>query len=308
MREFLNNGLLGLVRGISVTILFLGVGQIETRASVESTKEMEAWLAEVERVLTDSVSSSSGFLGGLSGLVATAQEKDERHNVLQAHIEVIKARTKAGRSWPDPELRLGYEEEDWDDQTSRKAAIRFRLPERADRRLLEKISHVDIDWTHERIQVLREKIALRVKQLYTRGLLARLSILSGANRLKELLDQERQLRVLKESGQASAIEEARLVIEELKLYRSLRSDYTTFESTIEKLVSFGIEDSQAHAALQSGNWLQLLVEQLPPLDRLVTIAVRNSEDTLRYEREDAMLAIRLDEVKRSWLPSPSFFQ
>jgi hypothetical protein len=308
MGLFLKSGLAGLVRKAGACILVVAVGIIETRANEESYKEMESWLEEVEQLLNDSGTATSGFLGGLSGLIATAQESDQRQAALQAHVEVIKARTAMGRSWEDPELRLGYEEQDGQEQINRGAAIRFRLPDRAERRLLEKISQVDIDWVHQKINALKGEIALRVKRLYARGIFARMRLLSEADHLKELLEQERQLGFLKEAGQSSAVEQARLVLEQLKLYRSLRSEFTAFENAINELVSLGIGTAQAQGAFQSENWSELIVEQLPARESLVTIAIRNSGDTLKYNREDAMLSIRLNEVKRSWLPSPSFFQ
>jgi len=300
--------LAGLALIIGVGILVSGNGIHEARANEESSKGIETWLIEIEGVLTDSNTDSSGLLTGLPGLIATAQENDERQAVLQAHIEVITARARAGRSWPDPELRLGYEEEDGRDQIQRRAALRFRLPDRVDRRLLEKISAVDIDWMNKRLILLKEEIALRVKTHYAEGVFARMRLLSGSERLREVLQQERQLRILKDSGQASAIEEARLVVEELKLYRSLRSEFSEFVNAINELVGMGINETQAKGAFQNAQWDQLLVNPFPSLEELVTIAVRNSEDTLQFEREDGMLSIRLNEVKRSWLPSPSFFQ
>jgi len=289
-------------------IVLSGMGVLLTQANQASTKGMETWLVEVGQVLADPGSTPEGSLSDLPGLIAKAQEDDARQSVLHAQVEVITARAKAGRSWPDPELRLGYEEQDDQEQINRGAAIRFRLPDRVDRRLLEKISQVDIDWTNRQINLLKGQMALRVKRLYAQGIFARLRLQTGANHLKELLEQEYQLAILQESGQARAIENAQLVVEELKLYRSMRNEFTVFENVISELTSLGIERSQVRGALRRGDWAKLVAEQLPTLAELVTLAVGNSEDTLKYKREDAMLSIRLNEVKRSWLPSPSFFQ
>ena len=302
------NNLLSTAVKFTVSVCILANACLVSNATEDSIKEMESWLEEVAEALTDSDSSTSAVSSGLAGLIAAAQENDERQAVLQAHIEVIQARALAGRSWPDPEIRVGFEERDRENLTNRQAALRFRLPDRVDRRLLEKISHVDIDWTNKRINLLRSEIALKVKSIFATGLFARIRLISGARRLEELLQQERQLHILQESEQASQLEKAELVVEELKLFRSLRNEFSTMENSIRKLASLGIDSAQVRVAFQSSEWKQLLADQFPALDGLLSTAIRNSADTLQYEREDGMLSIRLNEVKRSWLPSPSFFQ
>ena len=308
MAGFNINGLLSDAVKFAVPVCFLAIACLESNASEDSINEMESWLEEVAEALTDPDSSTSPVSSGLAGLIAAAQENDERQTVLQAHIEVIQARALAGRSWPDPEIRVGIEERDRENLTNRQAALRFRLPDRVDRRLLEKISHVDIDWTNKRINLLRSEIALDVKSLFATGLFARIRLITGSRRLEELIQQERQLHILQESKQASQLEEAELVVEELKLFRSLRNEFSILDNSISKLASLGIDSAQVRAVFQSSAWNQLLADPIPALDGLLSTAVRNSEDTLQYEREDGMLSVRLNEVKRSWLPSPSFFQ
>jgi hypothetical protein len=308
MARFLQKKLARLALSLRVWMLFIGIAPLATQGNEAATKGMETWLTEVEKMFFDSSTNDSGAFGGLPGLISTAQENDERQSVLQAQVEVITARAKVGRSWPDPELRLGYEERDDQDQINRRAAIRFRLPDRVDRRLLEKISQVDIDWTNQQINLLKGEIALRVKRLYAQGIFARLRLQSGAQHLRKLLEQDRQLTILQDSGQARIVESAQLLVEAIKLYRTMRKEFTLHQNSISELLSLGITKPQAKGALKVANWSELNTDQLPALGELNTLANRNSEDTLQYKREDAMLSIRLNEVKRSWLPSPSFFQ
>lgn len=308
METFVKCGMSGRILITGILILALRFANTAALGTENTSTVIENWLTEIEVLVSGSASSTTTLSPDLSDMIATAVQNDERNNVLQAHIDVIKARAKAGRSWPDPELRIGYDNEDDGDQINRRAALRFRLPDRADKRLLEKMAQVDTDWTNNRIKRIRRTIALKVKSVFANGLFARMRLLSGTDRIRGLFQQDQQLQILRDAGKATAMDEAQLVVEELRLYRTLRSEYAAFENAITELINLGISPQAARAALQTNDWHQLLATQLSSLQDLEKLAIRNSEETHRYLREAGMLTVRLSGIKRSWLPSPSFFQ
>ncbi len=261
------------------------------------------WRVRMEAELALGESSMS-----LSQYIESAHRSDDRIARLSAHLEVIRLTAKAGRVWPDPELRIGYDEDGLRDRQGYELGIRVRLPNKANRDQLKRIEEIDTEWTKNRIAAMRERVAVDLREDFVEAVFARWRLGEGLAYLKELLVYVETLEELKDAALLRAIDESNAKVEFVSQITLVNRLYSEYKREIAEFGRYG-EAHDAHVSLVAqadvADWL---LPELPEKELVLTLAARSDEAILELIRENGLLEADLESRKGTWIPRPSFAQ
>ncbi|MBK1875950.1 hypothetical protein [Pelagicoccus mobilis] len=244
----------------------------------------------------------------LKRYISQAQESDERIARLKAHLEVIRLRARAGRTWPDPEVRLGYGEDSLREREDYEVGLRIRLPRKAEQKQIRRIEEIDSDWTNERIAALHERISVEMRDSYIEAVFARWLFVESSSFLRELLLHHGRMKELEEAALVTVGEVSLVEVDIVKRFTRLSELYTEYQDTIAKLSLFGetVENCEVLVASEDIEHWELPI--LPDSQLALTLAIRNDETILELTRDNDLLNADLISRKGSWIPQPTFAQ
>jgi len=279
------------------------------------------------RLLGMALLSVIGFLGALCRLDATVEGEpesmeireaevmnvwvrlleravagDARIEALRLQIAGVVAKAKEGLVWPEPEVRLGWGE--GDRELSSEAALRLRIPEGADRRLVRRLADVDVEWLESCIRSMEKTVELEIWENVMKAAAAKERLGLEERWLGRL---EREQEKMERMGE-DLLDRIRLEREEVDSRLRVLREREAFDAAEALLKGKGLRAEEIELLLAVIELRGLARIDLPDAGSLELQVLRNRIEMLSCKREEEYVVVAMEAKGRGWLPRASFVQ